>query len=59
MLLTLFTPCLNDYLVQELPTCQLLDFGPGRIWDSTHKFSAKSVEGNGPFCKKSLILPYK
>ena len=35
--------------------CKLLDLGPGGVWESTHKFSAKSVEGNGPFCKKCVF----
>ena len=46
-----FTPLLNDFLGRELPICQLLDLGPGGIWESTHKFPAKFVKGNGPFCE--------
>ena len=47
-----YTSRANDFLGQELPICQLLDLGPEGVWESTHKLSAKSVGGIGPFCKK-------
>ena len=46
---------LTKYLGQKLPICQLLDLDPGGVWESMHKFSAKSVGGNGPFCKMCVF----
>ena len=47
------------FWAMKFPICQLLDLDPGVVWGSTHKFSAKSVGGNGPFWKKSVFLPYE
>ena len=51
----LLTPRLNDIFGPGLPFCQLLDLDLGGVWESTHKFSAKSVGGNGLFYKKCVF----
>ena len=33
----------------------MLDLGSGGVWESTNKFSDKSVKGNDPFCKKCVF----
>ena len=49
------SPALMIFLGPELPICKLLDLDPEGVWESTNKFSAKSVGGNGPFCKKCVF----
>ena len=39
----------------EIAIYQPLDPDMEGVWESTHKISAKSTRGNGPFCKKCVF----
>ena len=52
------SPTLNDIFGPKKSHLPALEFRSGRFWGSIHKFSAKSVGGNGPFWKH-VFLPYK
>ena len=59
-LLSPYSPrALTIFLDPQIAICQL--FGPDSegVWESTHKVSADSVEGNGSFCKKCNFALWK
>ena len=59
-LLSPYSPrALTIFLDPQITICQL--FGPDSegVWESTHKVSADSVEGNGSFCKKCNFALWK